>query len=217
MWVTIVKLNGYERFGDNKKICCSVKLASSGHFQVVDNGTKTAAKCIKMKNSRAKGAKLLFFIDKSAILTFLSPSSPLNAKKKGYELKVLTNCRSNNRWKSSWQHLCSTLLAKKVFSQHFVRDFARLLRSENGSHAVLFGFTTVITKNRGRESDGPLKREQGRQEPQASQTIKNYYNNGEFNWKHNGKENATWCFAICLFRLKYRRSEISWHGTVRTV
>ena len=61
--LTIVKLNWNQRMGHEK-------LPSSGHV-VHTTATRTSSKCQKMKNSRTKRAKILFFIVKYANLCFI--------------------------------------------------------------------------------------------------------------------------------------------------
>ena len=72
--LTIVELNWNQRFGHKKTKLhiCQHMLTSSTQlqnksFHVVER-TKTASKCQKMKNARAKRAKILFFIVKYAKL-----------------------------------------------------------------------------------------------------------------------------------------------------
>ena len=64
--LTILELNWYERYGDgNKKLkdCLQVltQNTTKSTFHVVER-TRTDVKCTKMKNARAKRAKLLFFV-----------------------------------------------------------------------------------------------------------------------------------------------------------
>ena len=65
---TILESNWYERFqsGDLSSSVTSTEPQNKS-FHVVDR-TRTAAKCTKMKNARAKRAKLLIFIVKYANL-----------------------------------------------------------------------------------------------------------------------------------------------------
>ena len=79
-WVlTILELNWNKRLGHEKTKLniCHHTLTSSTHlqncsFHVVER-TRTSTKCQKMKNARAKRAKILFFIVK--FVGFLLPSS----------------------------------------------------------------------------------------------------------------------------------------------
>ena len=71
--LTILELNWNQRLGQDK-IChsCHHMLTSSTHlqkrsFHVIER-TRTSSKCQKMKNARAKRAKILFFIVKYANL-----------------------------------------------------------------------------------------------------------------------------------------------------
>ena len=72
--LTILELNWNQRFGNKKPKLniCHHKLTSSTQlqnrsFHVVER-SRTSAKCPKMKNARARRAKLLFFIVKYANL-----------------------------------------------------------------------------------------------------------------------------------------------------
>ena len=72
--LTILELNWNQRFGDSesKLNICHHMLTSSTQLQNrsfhVVKKTRTSAKCPKLKNARAKRAKLLFFIVKNADL-----------------------------------------------------------------------------------------------------------------------------------------------------
>ena len=70
--LTILELNWNQRFGHKKTNICHHMLTSSTQlqnmsFHVVER-TRTSSKCQKMKNARAKRAKILFFIVKYANL-----------------------------------------------------------------------------------------------------------------------------------------------------
>ena len=80
--VTILELNWNQRLGNKKtklNICHHMLTSSTQlqnwSFHVVER-TRTSSKCQKMKNARAKRAKILFFFVKYANLWgFLLPSS----------------------------------------------------------------------------------------------------------------------------------------------
>ena len=72
--LTVLKLNWNQRFRDKKtklNICLNMITSSTQRqnrsFNVIER-TRTSEKCSKMKNARAKRAKLLFFIIKYANL-----------------------------------------------------------------------------------------------------------------------------------------------------
>ena len=73
-FLTILELNWNQRLGHNKtklNICHHTLTSSTQlqnkYFHVVER-TRTSSKCQKMKNARAKRAKILFFIVKYANL-----------------------------------------------------------------------------------------------------------------------------------------------------
>ena len=79
--LTILELNWSQRLGHKKtklNIChhmlTSCTQLQNRSFNVVER-TRTFSKCQKMKNARAKRAKILFFIVKYANLWALLPSS----------------------------------------------------------------------------------------------------------------------------------------------
>ena len=93
--LTILELNWNQRLGHEKaklNICHHMLTSSTQlqnkSFHVVER-TRTSLKCQKMKNARAKRAKILFFIVKYANLWgFLLPSSSWLLK-----LPIIALCR----------------------------------------------------------------------------------------------------------------------------
>ena len=86
--LTILELNWNQRLGQDKIEHLSIQLQKRS-FHVIER-TRTSSKCQKMKNARAKRAKILFFIVKYAnFMGFLLLSS-------SWLLKLSIVCKSSS-------------------------------------------------------------------------------------------------------------------------